>query len=66
MTEKNTQLPAHGSNISRTEIPAYCKWQVQDIYSDENAWQQDCEKFQKAPLRAEGHARKNHHRQDPL
>ena len=38
MTEKNTQIPAHGSNISRAEIPAYCKWQVQDIYSDENAW----------------------------
>ena len=47
MTEKNTQIPAHGSNISRAEIPAYCKWQVQDIYSDENAWQKDCEKFQK-------------------
>ena len=47
MTEKNTQIPAHGSNISRAEIPAYSKWQVQDIYSDENAWQKDCEKFQK-------------------
>lgn len=47
MTEKNTQIPAHGSNISRAEIPAACKWHVQDIYADEVAWQEACANFQK-------------------
>ena len=45
MTEKNTQIPAHGSNVSRADIPAECKWHVQDIYTDEAAWQEACQKF---------------------
>lgn len=45
MTEKNTQIPAHGSNIKRADIPAEYKWHVQDIYSDEAAWQEACSSF---------------------
>ncbi|MGM9562040.1 MAG: oligoendopeptidase F [Phascolarctobacterium sp.] len=45
MTEKNTQIPAHGSNVSRADIPADCKWHVQDIYTDEAAWKEACQKF---------------------
>ena len=45
MTEKNTQIPAHGSNIKRADIPAEYKWHVQDIYADEAAWQEACSSF---------------------
>ncbi|MGM9568769.1 MAG: M3 family oligoendopeptidase, partial [Phascolarctobacterium sp.] len=45
MTDKNNQIPAHGSNVSRGEIPAACKWHVQDIYEDEAAWQAACADF---------------------
>ena len=45
MTEKNTQIPAHGINIKRADIPAEYKWHVQDIYADEAAWQEACSSF---------------------
>ena len=45
MTEKNNQIPPHGSNVCRADIPAACKWQVQDIYADETAWQKACQSF---------------------
>lgn len=47
MTEKNIQIPPHGSNVSRAAIPADCKWHVQDIYADEAAWQDACAEFKK-------------------
>ncbi|MGM9528547.1 MAG: oligoendopeptidase F [Phascolarctobacterium sp.] len=47
MTEKNIQIPPHGSNVSRADIPAECKWHVQDIYADEAAWQTACAEFKK-------------------
>jgi len=45
MTEKNISIPAHGSNVSRKDIPLEYKWHVQDIYADEKAWQQACAEF---------------------
>ena len=45
MTEKNNQIPAHGSNVCRADIPAACKWHVQDIYADESAWKKACAEF---------------------
>ena len=45
MTEKNNQIPPHGSNVCRADIPAACKWQVQDIYADETTWQEACQSF---------------------
>ena len=41
MTEMN-KIPVHGSNVERAQIPASCKWHVQDIYADEAAWQAAC------------------------
>lgn len=50
MTEKNINIPAHGSNIARADIPANCKWHVQDIYPTEEKWQAACTNFkQKLP-----------------
>ena len=45
MTEKNNQIPAHGSNVCRADIPTACKWHVQDIYADESAWKKACAEF---------------------
>lgn len=45
MTEKNRNIPVHGSNVSRADIPTDWKWHVQDIYADEAAWQLDCQRF---------------------
>lgn len=47
MTEENIKIPAHGSNVNRSDIPLACKWQVEDIYADESAWQAACVNFQK-------------------
>ena len=44
MTEMN-KIPAHGSNVERAQIPASCKWHVQDIYADEAAWQAACAEY---------------------
>lgn len=45
MTEKNIHIPAHGSNVNRADIPASCKWHVQDIYKAEADWQIACKSF---------------------
>ena len=49
MTAKNTQniaeIPIHGSTVLRADIPATCKWHVEDIYANEEAWQAACAKF---------------------
>ena len=45
MTQKNINVPAHGSNIARADIPDSCKWHVQDIYADEASWQAACASF---------------------
>ena len=44
METKNINIPAHGSNVLRADIPAEYKWHVQDIYADEAAWQAACAK----------------------
>ena len=41
MTDKNT--PQHGSSTLRCDIPAAYKWQVNDIYADDTAWQTACD-----------------------
>lgn len=46
MTMKNIDIPEHGSQVPRAEIPAACKWQVHDIYDDEAAWETACADFQ--------------------
>lgn len=45
METKNINIPAHGSNVLRADIPAEYKWHVQDIYADEAAWQAACAEF---------------------
>lgn len=45
MTEKNINIPAHGSDVKRADIPASCKWHVHDIYKTEAAWQAACVSF---------------------
>ena len=45
MTDKKIQIPVHGSNVSRADIPEACKWHVQDIYVDEAAWHKACAEF---------------------
>lgn len=45
MTEMNKEIPAHGSNVERVQIPASCKWHVQDIYADEDAWKAACVEY---------------------
>ena len=45
MTEQAQATPVHGSNVLRADIPASCKWHIQDIYTDENAWQEACASF---------------------
>ncbi len=51
MNEKNINIPAHGSNVSRSAIPAECKWHVEDIFPDEATWSAACGEF-KAQLAA--------------
>ena len=51
MTEIN-KIPAHGSNVERVQIPASCKWHVQDIYADEAAWKAEGTMFYKMIERA--------------
>ncbi|MBQ7318171.1 MAG: oligoendopeptidase F family protein, partial [Phascolarctobacterium sp.] len=52
MTEKI--IPAHGSSVPRADIPADCKWRVNDIYVDEQEWQAACDKLKnKLPLLSE-------------
>lgn len=41
MNVKN--IPAHGSSVARTDIPAACKWHVNDIYPDDAAWHAACD-----------------------
>lgn len=41
MTDKN--IPQHGSSTLRCDIPAAYKWQVNDIYADDTAWQTACD-----------------------
>lgn len=45
MSEKNINIPAHGSSVNRVDIPVEWKWRVQDIYADEAQWQQACADF---------------------
>lgn len=45
MNEKNINVPAHGANVIRDNIPESCKWQVQHIYTDEASWQAACADF---------------------
>ena len=45
MTEKNINIPAHGSSVARADIPDSCKWHVQDIYPTEADWQTACSVF---------------------
>ncbi len=45
MTDKNINIPAHGSSVSRSDIPAECKWRVENIYAGEAQWQQACAAF---------------------
>ena len=39
MSEMKIEIPEHGANVARAQLPASCKWHVQDIYADEAAWQ---------------------------
>ena len=49
MIDKN--VPAHGSNVARADIPKAYKWRVEDIYPTEAAWQEACTQFKsKLPL----------------
>lgn len=45
MSEMKIEIPAHGASVARAQIPASCKWHVQDIYADEAAWQAACEDY---------------------
>ena len=45
MSEMQIEIPAHGASVARAQIPASCKWHVQDIYADEAAWQAACEEY---------------------
>lgn len=45
MTQKNINVPAHGSDVARADIPDSCKWHVQDIYATEADWQAACASF---------------------
>lgn len=52
MNEKN--IPNHGSNVERKDIPASCKWHVQDIYANDAAWKADCDALRaKLPVLSE-------------
>lgn len=42
MASKNSNIPAHGSNILREEIPKEYKWNIEDIYSTETEWSKAC------------------------
>lgn len=44
MTE-NKNIPAHGSSVNRNDIPASCKWHVEDIYPSVEAWRTACADF---------------------
>lgn len=45
MSEMKIEIPTHGASVARAQIPASCKWHVQDIYADEAAWQAACEDY---------------------
>ena len=45
MSEMKIEIPAHGASVARAQLPASCKWHVQDIYADEAAWQAACEEY---------------------
>lgn len=42
---KTTDIPVHGSNILRKDIPAQYKWNVNAIYENTEAWRADCRKL---------------------
>lgn len=45
MTENKSNAPLHGSSVDRKDIPEFCKWHVEDIYTDVEAWRTACNDF---------------------
>lgn len=42
MTDNKITVPAHGSSVDRKDIPAFCKWHVEDIYPNADVWRTAC------------------------
>lgn len=40
-------IPIHGCNIPRKQIPVSCKWKIEDIYANEEAWRSACTEFKR-------------------
>lgn len=45
MTDNKITVPAHGSSVDRKDIPAFCKWHVEDIYPSADVWRSACTEF---------------------
>lgn len=45
MTDNKITVPAHGSSVDRKDIPAFCKWHVEDIYPNADVWRSACTEF---------------------
>lgn len=45
MTDNKITVPAHGSSVDRKDIPAFCKWHVEDIYPNADVWRTACTEF---------------------
>lgn len=45
MTDNKFNIPIHGSSVDRKDIPGFCKWHVEDIYTNVEAWRSACSDF---------------------